>query len=241
MKSTIFFFTPHKEKRYGWVKNSHMHTKETGSVECEKLKGKCSFAAAAGEPGVKYRWAALTLASHISKARGKDASYSICLNTCVEVVYFLSLLWDNSRPLSDVYLHNPENNQLDGSSGVPLLGHGAAERLHGLVVGASQQRLAVNRNQLVVDAQTSVLWITLDIITHVHFWCSRQQITTPNALHGFNLLLPPRADWIWLQDRWERAWIKASVTLTNHLSVFIFAHLAVTQNVWSPCTQPLRG
>lgn len=95
------------------------------------------------------------------------------------MVYFLSLLWDNSRPLSDVYLHNPENNQLDGSSGVPLLGHGAAERLHGLVVGASQQRLAVHRNQLVVDAQTSVLWITLDIITHVHFWCSRQQITTP--------------------------------------------------------------
>lgn len=70
---------------------------------------------------------------------------------------------------SDVYLHNPKNNQLDGSSGVPLLGHGAAERLHGLVVGASQQRLAVYRNQLVVDAQTSVLWITLDMNTHVHF------------------------------------------------------------------------
>lgn len=187
----FFFFTPHKEKRYGWVKNSHMHTKETGSVECEKLKGKCSFAAAAGEPGVMYRWAALTLASHISKARGQDASYSICLNTCAEVVYFFGLLWDNSRPLSDVYLHHPENNQLDGSSGVPLLGHGAAERLHGLVVEASQQQLAVYRNQLVVDAQTSVL------LDHIQTW--------------------------------------------THLSVFIFAHLAVTQKVWSPCTQPLRG
>lgn len=65
-----------------------------------------------------------------------------------------------------MYLHNPQYNQLDGSSGVPLLGHGAAKSLHGLVVGASQQRLAVYCNQLVVDAQTSVLLSTqMDWIT----------------------------------------------------------------------------
>lgn len=49
-----------------------MHTKEPRSAECEKLKGKCSFAAAAGEPGVKYRWAVPIPASDINK--NKDRS-----------------------------------------------------------------------------------------------------------------------------------------------------------------------
>lgn len=108
------FFPPHKEKRYGWVKNSHMHTKETRSIKCEKLKGKCSFAAAAGEPGVKYRWAALTLASHINnnKDSGKYISYSICLNTSVEVVYFvfawldliLETFWNSRLSISIIKL-----------------------------------------------------------------------------------------------------------------------------------------
>lgn len=78
----------------------------------------------------------------------------------VEVVYFhlaevlISLLIPGPP---GVYLHDPQYDQLDGSSGVPLLGHGASKCLHGLVVGASQQRLSVYRHQLVVDAQTSIL------------------------------------------------------------------------------------
>lgn len=55
------------------------------------------------------------------------------------------------------YLVKSEHHQLDGSSQVPLLRHGAAQRLHGHVIGAAQQRLAVHRHQLIVDSQSPVL------------------------------------------------------------------------------------
>lgn len=56
-----------------------------------------------------------------------------------------------------MYLLNAEHHQLDGSSQVSLLRHGASQRLHGHVIGASEQRLAVYCHQLVIDSQTPVL------------------------------------------------------------------------------------
>lgn len=55
--------------------------------------------------------------------------------------------------LSRWYLsRGAQHHQLDGSSGVALRRHGAPQRLHGGVIGAAQQRLAIYRDQLVIDA-----------------------------------------------------------------------------------------
>lgn len=50
-----------------------------------------------------------------------------------------------------------EHDELDGAPGVSLRRHGASQRLHGGVVGASYQRLAVHCYHLVVDTQSTVL------------------------------------------------------------------------------------
>lgn len=53
--------------------------------------------------------------------------------------------------------HPPRHNQLDHPALVPLGGHGLAQRLHGILVGFSQQRLSVDSDQLVIDPKPPVL------------------------------------------------------------------------------------
>lgn len=53
--------------------------------------------------------------------------------------------------------HPPGHDQLDRAALVPLRRHGLAQRLHGVLVGFSQQRLSVDGDQLVVDPKPSVL------------------------------------------------------------------------------------
>lgn len=50
-----------------------------------------------------------------------------------------------------------EDHQLYGASGVSFRRHGPPQRLHGGVIGAPEQRLAVHSDQLVVDGQPTVL------------------------------------------------------------------------------------
>lgn len=53
--------------------------------------------------------------------------------------------------------HASGHNQLDRPTLVALRGHGLAQRFHGVLVGLPQQRLPVDGDQLVVDAETAVL------------------------------------------------------------------------------------
>ena len=72
-------------------------------------------------------------------------------------------IWTTAHPqtTSLVYLvvlgHPSRHDELDHPPLVALHGHGGAEVLHGLLVGHVQQRLAVDGDQLVVDAKASVL------------------------------------------------------------------------------------
>lgn len=77
---------------------------------------------------------------------------------------FCFFLYEFSSPAKRAYLfisgYQPGHNQLDHPSLVALDGHGLAQRLHGLLVGHPAQRLPVDGDELVVNAQTSILQTT---------------------------------------------------------------------------------
>lgn len=61
------------------------------------------------------------------------------------------------RAFMRVYLHNSHHHELNGPSYISLMWHGAAECLHGHMIRASEQRLSIHSDQLVIDVQASIL------------------------------------------------------------------------------------
>lgn len=69
----------------------------------------------------------------------------------------LGLVFFPIQPHLVPFGHPSGHDQLDHPALVPLRWHGLAQRLHGVLVGFSQQRLSVDSDQLVVDTKPSVL------------------------------------------------------------------------------------
>lgn len=54
-------------------------------------------------------------------------------------------------------MEGAQDHQLDGAPQVALHGHGAAQGLHGVVIGAAHKWLAVDGHELIVYAQAAIL------------------------------------------------------------------------------------